>query len=155
MKLFSKVLFIIAVALLNSGCCLIGFTIGKISDSGTPPFTQISYPDTQAVIEQARTITLVLKPGREVVVTTRDNRQISGKYQGVEGSQEDLALKISEADASVSVPIRDISEIQMKNSRNGALTGFLVGAVVDGAVLVIATIVTQDAYEGFSPDLQL
>jgi len=89
---------------------------GKISDSRTPPFTQVSYPDTQAVIEQARTITLVLKPGREVVVTTRDNRQISGKYQRVEGAQEDLALKISDKDASLSVPIRDMKLIRLYSS---------------------------------------
>lgn len=155
MRLLLSLFLIIALALLNSGCSLIGFTIGKISDSRTPPFTQISYPDTQAVIEQARAITLVLKPGREIVVTTRDNRQFAGEYRRMEGPQEDLAIKIRRGDSSVSVPIKDISEIQMKNSRNGALTGFLVGAVVDGAVLVIAIIATQDAYEGFSPELQL
>lgn len=113
MELLSKVLFICAVSLLNSGCSLIGFTIGKISDSRTPPFTQISYPDTQAVIEQTRAITLALKSGQE------------------------------------------ISESQINNSCNGALEGFLVGVVVDGAVLVIAIISAQDAYEGFSLDLQL
>lgn len=81
MELLSKVLFICAVSLLNSGCSLIGFTIGKISDSRTPPFTQISYPDTQAVIEQTRAITLALKSGQEIS-ESQINNSCNGALEG-------------------------------------------------------------------------
>lgn len=151
MKLFSKVLFICSLGLLNSGCSIIGLAIGSSKDAKTPAFSHISYPDNQDVTEQARAIAVALKPGKEVVLTTRDKRQIAGKYQGFVGPREDPAIKISDKDTSVSIPISAISEIQWKNSRNGAVTGFLIGAVVDGAIIGMIIAINksmEDAWEG-------
>ncbi|MCB0307231.1 MAG: hypothetical protein KDI38_25940, partial [Calditrichaeota bacterium] len=90
------------------------------------------------------------------IVITRD-RAIWGKYNGVTGDEDDLGLEISQlSDSTIALPVKNVSEIQIKNKRNGAVTGFIVGAVIDAAVLVIVMKASQkeplfgDVWEGVS-----
>lgn len=123
------------LVVLIQGCCLIGLAIGASSDSTKPAYKTAASLDTAPVEENSKLITTTVKPGEKITVITRDNQTIPGKFMGTTGANDDLALQISRSDSTFTIPVNNVSKIQVKNRKHGALTGFLVGAVIDGAIV--------------------
>ena len=123
--------------ILFQGCTIIGIAIGASSDSKKPDYKTIHSSDTAvSVKENAHTITTTVKPGKRITVITRDQRTFIGKYKGTNGLNDDLALQLSHSDSTISVPVKNVTKIRIKNGKYGAVTGCLIGAVIDGAIIV-------------------
>jgi len=122
--------------ILFQGCTIIGLAIGASSDSKKPDYKTIHSSDTVPVKENARMITTTVRPGEKITVITRDKQNIPGKFKGTVGENDGLALQLSNSDSTIFVPVNNVSKIQMRNGKYGALTGFFIGAVIDGAIIV-------------------
>ena len=155
-RVLRKLLVIGTLVGLIQGCSMIGTIAGAEIDRKKPVYEAVEFSDTMSMEQKSRMITATVKPGKEIIVITRD-RAIWGKYNGVTGDEDDLGLEISQlSDSTIALPVKNVSEIQIKNKRNGAVTGFIVGAVIDAAVLVIVMKASQkeplfgDVWEGVS-----
>ncbi|MCB0293455.1 MAG: hypothetical protein KDH97_24595 [Calditrichaeota bacterium] len=118
---------------------MIGLTIGATSDKSKPDYQTLESFDPVSMEKNSMIINTTVDPGKEIIVITRDEQTIWGKFQGTTGEDDNLALKISGtlSGGTIAIPIRNVSRIQIKNSKNGTLTGFLVGAVIDGVIVVV------------------
>lgn len=147
-RLFINLVITGTLVFLSQGFCIIGLAIGTSSDSKKPAYKTAASLDTAPVEENSTMITATVKPGKEIVVITRDNQTIPGKFMGTTGANDDLALQISRSDSTFTIPVNNVSKIQVKNRKHGALTGFLVGAVIDGAIVaaIVAFATMPDSY---------
>lgn len=136
-RLFINLVITGTLVVLIQGCCLIGLTIGAVSDSKKPAYKTVEPSDSALVEENSKMITATVKRGEKITVITRDNQTIPGKFKGTTGENDDFALQISHSDSIITIPVKNVSKIQMRNWKYGALTGFLVGAVIDGVAIVI------------------
>ena len=155
-RVLRKLLVIGTLVGLIQGCSMIGTIAGAEIDRKKPVYEAVEFSDTVSMEQKSRMITATVKPGKEIIVITRD-RAIWGKYNGVTGNEDDLGLEISQlSDSTIALPVKNVSEIRIRNKRNGAVTGFIVGAVIDAAVLVIVMKASQkeplfgDVWEGVS-----
>ena len=155
-RVLRKLLVIGTLVGLIQGCSMIGTIAGAEIDRKKPVYEAVEFSDTVSMEQKSRMITATVKPGKEIIVITRD-RTIWGKYNGVTGNEDDLGLEISQlSDSTIALPVKNVSEIRIRNKRNGAVTGFIVGAVIDAAVLVIVMKASQreplfgDVWEGVS-----
>lgn len=155
-RVLRKLLVIGTLVGLIQGCSMIGTIAGAEIDRKKPVYEAVEFSDTVSMEQKSRMITATVKPGKEIIVITRD-RAIWGKYNGVTGDEDDLGLEISQlSDSTIALPVKNVSEIRIRNKRNGAVTGFIVGAVIDAAVLVIVMKASQkeplfgDVWEGVS-----
>ena len=155
-RVLRKLLVIGTLVGLIQGCSMIGTIAGAEIDRKKPVYEAVEFSDTVSMEQKSRMITATVKPGKEIIAITRD-RTIWGKYNGVTGNEDDLGLEISQlSDSTIALPVKNVSEIRIRNKRNGAVTGFIVGAVIDAAVLVIVMKASQkeplfgDVWEGVS-----
>lgn len=136
------------LVILFQGCSIIGLTIGAVSDSKKPNYKTIQSPDTTISVEEnSQMITATVKPGEKITVVTRDKQTIPGKFKGTTGENDDLALQLNCSDGAKTIPVKNVSEIQVKNWKYGALTGFLIGAAIDGVVTVVMIKAFEDSMQ--------
>jgi len=134
-RLFINLVITGTLVFLSQGCCIIGLAIGTSSDSKKPAYKTAASLDTAPVEENSKLITATVKPGEKITVITRDNQTITGKFKGTIGANDDLALQISRSDSTFTIPVNNVSKIQVKNRKHGALTGFWWGRLSMGLLL--------------------
>lgn len=139
-RVVMNLLIIGGMAVLSNGCSVIGLTIGASADRNMPAYKTVEPFDTASPEQKSRIITATVKPGKEIIVITHQ-KAIWGKFEGTTGEDDELALSISQSGNTVVIPLKNISEIRIKNNKQGALFGLMVGAAIDlvvGAAIIDA-----------------
>lgn len=132
-----NLLMVGALVLLSQGCTVIGLTIGAVNDSKKPDYRTVVSFDSVSMEQNPRMITTTIKPGKKIIVMTQDKQTFQGIFDGTAGQDDELALQIICAPDTIAIPVKNVSQIQIRNEKYGTITGLLVGAALDGVAIVL------------------
>lgn len=134
-----------AMVVLSQGCTVIGLTMGAVNDSKKPDYRTVVSFDSASREQNPRMITTTIKPGKKIIVITRDQQTIQGIFEGTSGQDDDLALQINDVSHAIAIPVNNVSKIQIRNGKYGTITGLLVGAALDGVAIVLISNALKDS----------
>ncbi|MCB0288746.1 MAG: hypothetical protein KDH97_00670, partial [Calditrichaeota bacterium] len=83
--------------------------------------------------------------GKKIIVITRDQQTIQGIFDGTTGQDDELALQIIRTPDTITIPVKNVSRIQMRNEKYGTITGLLVGAALDGVAVMLISKSMEDS----------
>ena len=133
------------LVLLSQSCTVIGLTMGAASDHKKPDYRTVVSLDSASREQNPRMITTTVKPGKKIIVITRDQQTIQGIFEGITGQDDNLALEIIHFPKTISIPVKNVSRIQMRNEKYGTITGLLVGAALDGVAVMLISKSLEDS----------
>ncbi len=140
MRNFNFIFGFILLAVLNTGCSLIGLSIGAVSDAKKTTTTTILDPQKELATDSTQANHTQLKPGTILLITAIDGDQIKGKFEKYTVVEETMNIELKVDRDRIFIPLEQVSQIEIKTLKSsGQMTGFLIGATVD-AVIIIAAI---------------
>lgn len=147
MKLIKQLMLALLVGLFvlaGSGCSLVGFGIGALSDSNEIERLEISSEQVPSLPKGSH-IQIVLKNGQE-----QEGKFISYIAQKVDDQHlENIVLLDKVNNQQVIKQIAEIDRIITKQQRNRKWLGLLLGGIID--VIIIVGILKMDRlFKGFS-----
>ena len=133
------------LVVLSQSCTVIGLTMGAASDHKKPDYRTVVSLDSASREQNPRMITTTVKPGKKIIVITRDQQTIQGIFDGTTGQDDELALQIIRTPDTITIPVKNVSRIQMRNEKYGTITGLLVGAALDGVAVMLISKSMEDS----------
>ena len=133
------------LVVLSQGCTVIGLTMGAASDHKKPDYRTVVSLDSASMEQNPRMITTTVKPGKKIIVITRDQQTIQGIFEGITGQDDNLALEIIHFPKTIAIPVKNVSQIQIRNEKYGTITGLLVGAALDGVAVMLISKSLEDS----------
>ena len=110
-----------------------------------PDYRTVVSFDSTSREQNPQMITTTVKPGKKIIVITRDQQTIQGIFDGTTGQDDALALQIIGAPQTIAIPVKNVSQIQIRNEKYGTITGLLVGAALDGVAIVLISKALEDS----------